>query len=262
MSYFKKFPIIEYQGNFCRNLLSRVKVDTDKTSMHAYTLKNQDKRADIVADKYYNDSSLDWLVLLSNAVVDPYYDLGLDELNFQNFIVSKYGSSDNAVNTILYYRNNWRDDDSIITISAYIALPVESKKYWKEIRDYNDQVSSYQRKQEDWQVDTNMIQGLSVVSHSYIPGNRITQNTASGVVQAANSTYLVVKSITNTFVTDSQILSINTIAQSIPNGQTMYWAIVNAYDHEKDINDLKKSINLVDNRYVDRVEKQIEDLLK
>lgn len=51
------------------------------------------ERADIIAHKYYEDASLDWLIYLTNNIVDPQFDWPMDDMTFSRYIKSKYGSA-------------------------------------------------------------------------------------------------------------------------------------------------------------------------
>ena len=46
----------------------------------------------MIADQYYGDSSLDWIVYLTNNITDPQWEWPLPQEVFDDFIRSKYGS--------------------------------------------------------------------------------------------------------------------------------------------------------------------------
>jgi hypothetical protein len=74
--YFRRFPKINYNNQEVVNILTRVKIlDTVKnnaTIFLPYTVE-EGERPDMVANFYYDDPKYDWLVLLSNQIIDPYY---------------------------------------------------------------------------------------------------------------------------------------------------------------------------------------------
>lgn len=268
MPYFKKLPIIEYNGFFCRNLSTRVSIDGSTVNYHPYSLKDQDRRPDIIAKNYYDGYDYDWLVLLSNNVLDPYYDMGLTQVNFDSFIKKKYTSQENAEEEILYYRNNWRSDDTVLSIASYNSLPANQKEYYKEKIDYRGNISGYERKRDDWKVSTNKIISLGVTAHSYEHGDKIKQGSAEGYVDSANTTHLTLVKISGAFVentvlsnTSINVTSVTTISNVIPSGEEVYWEAITAYEDEFENNEAKRKIRLVDNRYKNRIEKQIEDIL-
>lgn len=105
--YFNKFPLIKYDNQQAINLLTRVtlRADLQQDSSIYLPLTIQDsERADMVAYDYYGDSHYDWLIYFANDVVDPYYDYPLNQTDFENFIVKKYGSLKNALDKIMFYQ--------------------------------------------------------------------------------------------------------------------------------------------------------------
>jgi hypothetical protein len=110
--YFKRFPKINYNNHEVVNILTRVKLlDTVKdntTIFLPYTIE-EGERPDMVADFYYDDPRYNWLVLLSNQVIDPYYEWPLTTFQFQEFIKKKYGSLAGAQSQILHYKHNSKD---------------------------------------------------------------------------------------------------------------------------------------------------------
>src|SRR5690606_25669681 len=59
--------------------------------------------ADTIAYKYYNDVTLDWVIFLINQIFDPFFQWPLSYQEFNEFIVKKYGSIENAMNTTFKY---------------------------------------------------------------------------------------------------------------------------------------------------------------
>lgn len=99
--YFENFPKVSYDidktGNNidATNLFVRYKiVDAFKKQPAVYyNYSVQDgERPDVIAAKYYEDASLDWIILLANNIIDPQFEWPLDRLSFENFIKKKYGS--------------------------------------------------------------------------------------------------------------------------------------------------------------------------
>lgn len=110
--YFQPFPTIEYdvkkngKTTTMTNLFLRFKiVDAFKKQQavyYNYTVKDGE-RADVIAFKYYNDASLDWIIYLINDIIDPQFDWPLDRKSFENFIIKKYGSLSSAHSTTHHY---------------------------------------------------------------------------------------------------------------------------------------------------------------
>ena len=80
MAYFKYFPVITYNGNPVRNILARVNFKENlKKYLNVllnYSLTESDRRADIVSFNYYDDSYKDWLIFLTNTIIESIISLG------------------------------------------------------------------------------------------------------------------------------------------------------------------------------------------
>src|SRR6056300_512259 len=89
------------------NVLKRFRIRSDlqdKTDIfYMYDVQDGD-RPDVIADKYYNDPNLAWIVLHFNTIVDPMFDWPLFGRDFDKYVAAKYGSIVNAQNTIHEYR--------------------------------------------------------------------------------------------------------------------------------------------------------------
>lgn len=99
--YFENFPTISYDleknGNFnnITNIFLRYKIiDVFKKQQAVYYNYNikDGERPDVIAFKYYGDASLDWIILLTNNIIDPQFDWPLSSKAFENYLVKKYGS--------------------------------------------------------------------------------------------------------------------------------------------------------------------------
>ena len=111
--YFRPFPLIRYDIKknklplLLTNVTARYKIrDILKNKVaiyYDYVVKDGD-RPDVVAFKYYEDETLDWLIYLVNDIIDPYYDWPLDQDAFNRYIRTLYGSVAGAKGTVFEYR--------------------------------------------------------------------------------------------------------------------------------------------------------------
>lgn len=274
--YFQRMPVVNYEGSLVRNIMTRVKildsVDKEVTAFYPYTMKEGD-RPDTIAYDYYGDAQYDWLVYLSNRIVDPYYELPMNQEDLEDFIIKKYGSLEKAVETILFYRNDYTSDDSKITPPAYEALPDVLKKYWTASTDQYDMVNGYTRIQEDWNMTTNKIVALAVSTDDVlIVGEKVANNGASGYVQFSNTTQILVHHVTGNFEANTRVVSsesnnvtmvldVKTVADSFDPDEAHYWSPVNAYDYEVEQNNSKKEIKLLDKKYLSVVDSDMQRLM-
>jgi len=126
--YFKPFPIISYKLSGMTPTISVTDITrrfglssllrNNSAIYFDYEVKDGD-RPDIIADKYYDDQTLDWLVLLTNEIHDPYFKWPLSYENFTNYIRQKYGSVAVAQSTTHHYEKTIQaqsrnEDDTII----------------------------------------------------------------------------------------------------------------------------------------------------
>lgn len=118
LKYFRQLPNFEFisqqpddEGIFnsyipVKNLFRRVKIREDIFSNLVYFTNYQikgDERPDQIANRFYDDESLDWIVLISNNILNIRDEWPLSQKGFDNFLLEKYGTNDN-----LYSVRNYR----------------------------------------------------------------------------------------------------------------------------------------------------------
>jgi len=283
MRYFSNFPVTNYANNLVKNIFTRVRISDNITDYsHAfYPYENKEKeRMDMIAYDYYEDQYNDWIIYFTNKIIDPYYDLYLSQEDFDNYIIQKYGSITNAQTKILGYRNNWYLDEQTLTLSGYNALPANLKKYWTSIASENNISVGYERSPSDVTLTTNKILSLTTTfntGNSFTVDERVTlmngsASVANGTVSFSNSSITVVRHIEGTFSNNSSyylsgetsnatINTVTTINSNIDDTEVVYYTSYSAFDYENELNESKKSIKLLDNRYAATVERQFRNLL-
>ena len=147
MYYFRNLPVINYDikgtkpyyFTSARNIMIRQKIrDAIKNSvvtLYPYRIVDGD-RPDILAELYYDNPSLYWLIFLINDVKDPYYDWPLSTVEFDTYIKDKYGSSDAAQAAVHEYyqiiraaRTNSKMVDDDEAISKQVRYIIDSTTY-------------------------------------------------------------------------------------------------------------------------------------
>ena len=119
-----------------------------------------DKRPDNVAFDFYEDSNLDWLVLTCNNIINVYSEWPLQQIDFDRFLLEKYGTYDNIFSGVHHYETtevkdsnrvvmmksglktgetfafNYTDtrSDTLVEL-ANISVPVTNYEYEIEIED-------------------------------------------------------------------------------------------------------------------------------
>ena len=273
--YFNFFPTTNYANNLATNIIAKVKFDESVQQnlaiFYPYNIK-QGERADHIAARVYEDPTLDWIIYMSNNIMDPYYDWPLSQEQFNQYILAKYGSLPKA-QQIAFYRNNYMHDDSMLSPSSYNSLTSTSKKYYSPVLGFNDNIVSYKRKELDVVIETNVIVSLSVTSNSgFLVGEKITQSSNSGYISQIGSNNLIINKVTGTFsnnlitgfssnsttsVTNSVILN-----QPISNNELSFYSPVTYLEYEEELNESKFNIRIIDKSYVGKILKDMRELFR
>ena len=276
--FFNYFPSLLYSNTAVTNVIAKIKfsesVANNIATFYPYVIQ-EGERADQIAEHYYDSPTYDWVVYLSNNIVDPSHEWPKDQFAFNEFIKQKYVTVEAAMARTLYFRVNYADDDSVITTAAYDALAAANKKYWSPILGFNEQVVNYQRKELDLGSETNAVQTLTGTFTNVEVDDLIKQqNGAKGTVSFANSTTVTLKHLSGTWspstavytvssnnVVNATINSVSSITYGIPSEELAYWSAVSAYDYEQELNESRKHIKLLNVSYLDLVDRDMKDLL-
>ena len=149
--YFRQVPDFEYVNrnkdnldisNYIpvKNLFKRGKLRPDIFGNLSFFTKYKiigDERPDNVAYKFYNDETLDWVILLSNNILNIQTEWPLPQTSFDQVLLQKYGSYENLYSGIHHYEtveiknslgvtvlpgglhtpNTWRTNGNFIQVS-------------------------------------------------------------------------------------------------------------------------------------------------
>lgn len=280
--YFSEFPLIEYNGQAAINILKRVDFDDNVkkffSAFQPYVMQDGE-RLEHLAFNYYGDPDLDWLLCHSNEIMDPYYDAPLSEIDFDKFIVKKYGTIANAQTIIVHWKNNWESDDQVISTSAYNALLACQKKYWQPELGYSEAIMGYSRAQTEIIVSTNKIlsAALTTATDDFVKGERVTANTSTyATVDWANTSQIVFKDVYGDFESNTNFSltggtsgetatvnaeSVTIIYTGIPADVATYYSSVSAYDYLQDLNEKKRNLRVIDKKYVEDIYRQLKETL-
>jgi hypothetical protein len=115
-NYFRQVPNLEYVnrlpnakiGDYAlvKNLFKRGKLREDIFENLSFFTKYQiegDDRPDNVAFKVYNDSNLDWVVLICNNILNIQTEWPLPQNDFDGILLEKYGDYDTLYNGVHHY---------------------------------------------------------------------------------------------------------------------------------------------------------------
>lgn len=284
MKYFTNLPTVSYGNTFARNIMTRTKISNDirknGSSYYPYVLQESSAgglKYENIAFDYYDEADRVWILHLTNEITDPYYDLPLTEEDFNKFIVKKYVSLQRATSLILFYRNNFDQDDTIMSISGYEALIPERKKYWTLSTNYNNKIIGYERAKDTTTVTTNKVITMEITANSALSiGESVTQSTsgATGWVTFSNTSQLTLQHIQGSFSNLYSIIGttslksctptaeIITVAQNISDNVAIYFSPVTAYEYERQLNESKKNIYIMDKKYTTSIESSFAELMR
>jgi hypothetical protein len=128
-NYFNKVPNFDYISRLpnaklsdyvrVKNFFKRAKLREDifqeLAFFERYTIEGDD-RPDNVAFKIYDDSTFDWVVLVSNNIINIQSEWPLPQRDFDRFLLDKYGDYDTLYNEIHHYETQEVKNSNGVTI--------------------------------------------------------------------------------------------------------------------------------------------------
>ncbi len=290
--YFENFPNIYYNDVLCKDITRRAVITAANSSQpfeyYPFEITNH-LRSDHIAEYYYGEGMLEWMVQIANENIDPYYGWYNTHETFLESIKEKYGTLEIAQQKVKHYINNWADDDTILTKVYYEnTLAQELRKYWEPIYAKNLTITGYRRKPDDIFQNTNQIWHYEVQSNSSnvafeigelvdIKATGTDTRIGSGEVDTANSTMFRIKNVSGDFTANTtdvkDFVGENTGANiSSANGQIWFYNIANTdfvyytpvtyWDWELEENEKRKNIQLVGDAVSSEVANEFERLMK
>jgi hypothetical protein len=166
-TYFRQVPDFEYVSRTAdtkniseyrtvKNLFKRGKLRDDIFGDLTFFTKYQivgDDRPDNVAYEVYRDETLDWLILLSNNILNVQTEWPLTQDSFQNFLINKYGSDEKIFGIHHYETTQVIDSSGVIIVPAGLTV------------DSNYSVEYYDSRLESYITKTNIV--IPVTNYDY-----------------------------------------------------------------------------------------------
>ena len=136
-SYFRNVPDFNYvsrldgqknisEYNTVKNLFKRARIRDDIFNDLMYFTKYKivgDDRPDQVAYKLYGDSRYDWVVLLSNNVMNVASEWPMSQASFYNYMIRKYGDESKFNDVHHYETKEIKDSIGRIVTRAGLEVP-------------------------------------------------------------------------------------------------------------------------------------------
>lgn len=154
--YFSNFPDELYNGMVSKNILKRTSFLKDTLGnpfvFLPYIVKDGEKPEDI-AYHYYGSVNYTWLVLLSNNIIDPYFDWPISSDQFEDFLIKKYSNkisedqvldwtrNENLFSNIVCYYNPL-DTNQTVSPETFLSSYIEHTPGSQEDEDLLDLITN------------------------------------------------------------------------------------------------------------------------
>ena len=134
-NYFSQLPDFEYVSRLpdsrisdyitVKNLFMRGKlredIFQDASVFTKYKIKGDD-RPDNVAYEVFGDANLDWLVLTCNNIINVYDEWPMTQVNFENYLLEKYGTYENINATHHYETTEVKNATGVVILPAKLEV--------------------------------------------------------------------------------------------------------------------------------------------
>ena len=134
-NYFKQVPDFEYVSllpdarisdyinvkNLFRKGYLRNDIFQDLTFFTKYQVKGDD-RPDNVAYSLYNDASLDWVILLSNNIINVQNEWPMPQANLERYLLDKYGNHEALYGTHHYETQEVKNSSGVTIVKEGLTV--------------------------------------------------------------------------------------------------------------------------------------------
>ena len=134
-NYFKQLPDLLYLDREnkeirtyakAKNLFRRIKLrslSTEQLANFQFYNVIGGERPDQVAFKFYDDPSLDWVILLTNNIINVQTEWPMDNKSFERYLEDKYG--DTLYDVVHYESKEIRNASGEIILQRGIKIPAD-----------------------------------------------------------------------------------------------------------------------------------------
>ena len=169
--YFRNLPDFEYvnrtkDGRYLsnytqvKNLFKKGKlredIFQDLTVFEKYNIEGDD-RPDNVAFKIYGNAQLDWVVMMSNNIINLYNEWPMSQQSFEIYLVDKYGT-DEKLNEVHHYESNEvKDTQGVVIFPKGVRVSAaQSVSYHEPMTDEQITVNPVSRAITNYQFEENL----------------------------------------------------------------------------------------------------------
>lgn len=136
MAYFRELPNLQVinttknhvsndETMVIKNLFKRAKIREDLISVvtaFEYYQIQENERPDELAQRVYGDPELDWVILLTNNIVNVQDQWPMSKNSFDNYILDKYGSEEKLYEIKYYETLELKDDFGRLVLPAKLIV--------------------------------------------------------------------------------------------------------------------------------------------
>jgi len=197
-SYFRQVPNFDYVSRnsgekyiseyiTVKNLFKRGKLREDIFGNLAFFEKysiNGDERPDNVAYKFYNDETLDWIILLSNNILNIQTEWPMTQRTFDKVMLERYGSYEELYSGIHHYETEEIKNSLGITV---LNSGIKINNTWKSNGNFLEIINS--------KIDL-IYSGIT--STSEIPTSTVTVEMANSISNLKVGDEIIVNNVADT----------------------------------------------------------------
>jgi hypothetical protein len=181
MSYFTNLPNLRYQqnpngtgsiGDFTtvKNLFKRPKVRTDifksLANFEKYEIQDGD-RPDTLARRFYGDDNLDWIIKITNNIINLNDEWPLDSDSLNKYMLDKYGSTEELAKVHHYETIEYKDIFGRVVIPGGIKVDASKTETINTTTDSTSYFTeSFPSPKANTVVSVNLNQSISVFNRS------------------------------------------------------------------------------------------------
>lgn len=181
MSYFRELPNFEYVANFpnqsfntdyvvTKNIFKRAKLREDianaVTAFEYYQIIDNE-RPDQVAAKVYDNPELDWVILITNNIININQDWPLDNNSLYKYLIDKYGSDEELGKVHHHETVEFRDEYNRVVIPGGLQVdPVKTLTTTTSEGQNEYILSEFPNENTNFSITINLNQYLSVYNNN------------------------------------------------------------------------------------------------
>jgi hypothetical protein len=211
--YFRQVPNFDYVSRNpgekyiseyipVKNLFKRGKLREDIFGNLSFFEKYSiigDERPDNVANKFYNDSTLDWVVLLSNNILNIQSEWPMTQRSFDEVMLERYGSYENLYSGVHHYETEEiKNSLGITVLKSGLRTSISWKTNGNFIETINSVVNSIAATQDGGITPSKTV---SVFMRDNIPASVGDQITIDGVSEREYNGKHIITEISGNYFT-------------------------------------------------------------